>query len=112
MSEKEQDEQQMSFSPNRTGLNEDQSEKISTISKDNQFNGIHSTTPVKINSSTENSSEEANTNMSKRTSLPKTEAQIEYQKDQPLYKRQLSKSLDNSASAISRMKQIQESNSR
>lgn len=106
-----------------SGLNKDKLEKkpaIPSTTNENEANGIqlnpiHSTNPVKINSSRENLSEspvEQATGMSTRTSLSKTEAQIEYQKDQPLYKRQLSKSLDNSASAINRMKQIQDSNSR
>ncbi len=51
----------------------------------------------------------------KRTSISttttnKTEAQIEYQKDQPLYKRQLSKTLDNTTSITS--KNLTQSNSR
>ena len=113
MSEKAQDEEQMSL----PGLNKEnnsgiQSSPSTTNENGIQLNPIHSTNPVKINSSRSESPVEQATGISQRTSLSKTEAEIEYQKDQPLYKRQLSKSLDNSASAINRMKQIQESNSR
>lgn len=51
----------------------------------------------------------------KRTSIPisssKTEAEIEHQKDQPLYKRQLSKTLDNVTSLNNKMKHTMDFNS-
>ena len=42
----------------------------------------------------------ASCHLSLSPSLAKTDAQIEHQKDQPLYKRQLSKTLDNSTSVL------------
>lgn len=97
----------MSVTPNRQ-------DKIGIQLKTNQNNPSSTTTdnPIhcQMNGLTNKSlSKEQNDNQpihstneqSKQSSLssstsPKTEAQIEYQKDQPLYRRQPSKPLDNS----------------
>lgn len=55
----------------------------------------HSTTKRPSITSTERAASPAPPN--KRPSVPKSEAQIEHQKDQPLYRRQLSKPLDHTS---------------
>jgi hypothetical protein len=83
---------------------------ISNPVKTNQTSDTLKRFSLTSNDQTKSFEESSIKRTSVSTTTNKTEAQIEYQKDQPLYKRQLSKTLDNTTSITS--KNLTQSNSR